>query len=100
MKALSGRELAIVLERHGWLLLCVQGSHNVYGKPGKVRYDSPSRFTETPIRLSDLSGKEAYAAVLAALLANKRVQLEIHEQEGCKSPGWGTRLQSVYILSD
>lgn len=52
------------------------------------------------IELSDPSGKEAYAAALAALLANKRVKLEIHNQEGCKSPGWGTRLQSVYILSD
>jgi len=31
MKALSGRELARVLESHGWTLLRVQGSHHIYG---------------------------------------------------------------------
>jgi len=34
MKALSGRELARILERHGWTLLRIQGSHHIYGKPG------------------------------------------------------------------
>lgn len=34
MKALSGREFCRVLERHGWTLLRVQGSHHVYGKAG------------------------------------------------------------------
>jgi hypothetical protein len=52
------------------------------------------------IYLSDLGGKEAYAAALAALLGNKRVMLEISDREGCRYPGYGTRLQSVYILSD
>ena len=32
MKALSGREFARVLERHGWQLLRVRGSHHLYGK--------------------------------------------------------------------
>jgi predicted RNA binding protein YcfA (HicA-like mRNA interferase family) len=29
---LSGRELARLLERHGWRLLRVKGSHHIYGK--------------------------------------------------------------------
>jgi predicted RNA binding protein YcfA (HicA-like mRNA interferase family) len=32
MKQISGKELAKALERHGWLLLRVKGSHHVYGK--------------------------------------------------------------------
>ena len=34
MKALSGREFARILERHGWTLLRVHGSHHIYGRPG------------------------------------------------------------------
>jgi predicted RNA binding protein YcfA (HicA-like mRNA interferase family) len=34
MKAVSGKEFARVLERHGWSLLRVVGSHHVYGKAG------------------------------------------------------------------
>jgi predicted RNA binding protein YcfA (HicA-like mRNA interferase family) len=33
---MSGKELAKLLERNGWILLRVQGSHHVYGKPGIV----------------------------------------------------------------
>ena len=36
MKALSGREFARLVERHGWTLLRVSGSHHIYGKPGTV----------------------------------------------------------------
>jgi predicted RNA binding protein YcfA (HicA-like mRNA interferase family) len=36
MKHLSGRELAKVLERQGWRLLRVQGSHHIYGKEESV----------------------------------------------------------------
>jgi len=36
MKALSGREFARLIERHGWKLLRVQGSHHFYGKIGSV----------------------------------------------------------------
>jgi predicted RNA binding protein YcfA (HicA-like mRNA interferase family) len=32
MKSLSGKELAKLLEEHGWQLLRVHGSHHVYGK--------------------------------------------------------------------
>jgi len=33
---MSGRELARLVERHGWTLLRVNGSHHIYGKPGSV----------------------------------------------------------------
>jgi predicted RNA binding protein YcfA (HicA-like mRNA interferase family) len=36
MKAMSGKELARVLERHGWSLLRVNGSHHIYGKPDSI----------------------------------------------------------------
>ncbi len=34
MKAISGKELARLLERRGWELKRVKGSHHVYMKPG------------------------------------------------------------------
>jgi predicted RNA binding protein YcfA (HicA-like mRNA interferase family) len=34
MKSVSGKEFARVLERNGWTLLRVKGSHHIYGKPG------------------------------------------------------------------
>lgn len=42
MKQVSGKELIRALERHGWTLLRVHGSHHVYGKPGStVRLSVP-----------------------------------------------------------
>jgi predicted RNA binding protein YcfA (HicA-like mRNA interferase family) len=42
MKAVSGKEFAKILERHGWILLRVQGSHHIYGKAGSdVRLSVP-----------------------------------------------------------
>ena len=36
MRAISGKQLARVLERNGWTLLRAHGSHQVYGKPGSI----------------------------------------------------------------
>jgi predicted RNA binding protein YcfA (HicA-like mRNA interferase family) len=36
MTAISGREFARLVERRGWQLLRVTGSHHIYGKPGSV----------------------------------------------------------------
>jgi predicted RNA binding protein YcfA (HicA-like mRNA interferase family) len=36
MKSVSGRELARLVERRGWQLLRINGSHHIYGKPGSV----------------------------------------------------------------
>jgi predicted RNA binding protein YcfA (HicA-like mRNA interferase family) len=35
VKSLLGRQFCRLLERHGWSLLRIQGSHHVYGKPGQ-----------------------------------------------------------------
>jgi predicted RNA binding protein YcfA (HicA-like mRNA interferase family) len=36
MKSVSGKELARLLERQGWVLLRIHGSHHIYGKSGSV----------------------------------------------------------------
>lgn len=36
MKSVSGKELARLVERHGWTLLRIQGSHHIYGRAGSV----------------------------------------------------------------
>jgi predicted RNA binding protein YcfA (HicA-like mRNA interferase family) len=36
MKSLSGKDLAKILEKNGWQLLRVQGSHHIYGKPNNI----------------------------------------------------------------
>ena len=42
MRSVSGKEFAKILERHGWTLLRVQGSHHIFGKSGSdVRLSVP-----------------------------------------------------------
>lgn len=36
MTSISGRAFARLVERRGWVLLRVNGSHHIYGKPGSV----------------------------------------------------------------
>lgn len=36
MKSASGKTLAALLERRGWKLLRIHGSHHIYGKEGSV----------------------------------------------------------------
>jgi len=36
MKSLSGRDFVHIVERRGWTLLRVNGSHHIYGKSGSV----------------------------------------------------------------
>jgi predicted RNA binding protein YcfA (HicA-like mRNA interferase family) len=36
MKSVSGRDFARIIERRGWTLLRVSGSHYMYGKNGSV----------------------------------------------------------------
>ena len=35
MKQVSGRELARVVQRRGWILARIQGSHHVFTMPGR-----------------------------------------------------------------
>jgi len=42
MKSVSGKDLAKLLERNGWELLRIKGSHHIYGKPGsEIRLSVP-----------------------------------------------------------
>jgi len=48
MKSVSGKQFAKILERHGWTLLRVQGSHHIYGKTGSdVRLSVPIHSNQT-----------------------------------------------------
>jgi predicted RNA binding protein YcfA (HicA-like mRNA interferase family) len=40
MRSVSGKDFARILERNGWKLLRVRGSHHVYGKT-----DNPARLS-------------------------------------------------------
>jgi predicted RNA binding protein YcfA (HicA-like mRNA interferase family) len=51
VKALSGRAFCRLLERHGWQLLRVQGSHHVYGKPGQRARISVPVHGNRPLKL-------------------------------------------------
>ena len=37
MKSVSGKKFAKLLERKGWILLRVNGSHHIFGKPGNAQ---------------------------------------------------------------
>ena len=51
MKQLSGRDLARLVERHGWALLRIQGSHHIYGKAGSVARLSIPIHGNRPLKL-------------------------------------------------
>jgi len=36
MRSVSGRDLAKAVERKGWVLLRVHGSHHIYGQEGSI----------------------------------------------------------------
>ncbi|MGH6921670.1 MAG: type II toxin-antitoxin system HicA family toxin [Geminicoccaceae bacterium] len=51
MKALSGKAFCRLLERHGWQLLRVQGSHHVHGKAGERARISVPVHGNRPLKL-------------------------------------------------
>jgi predicted RNA binding protein YcfA (HicA-like mRNA interferase family) len=36
MKAVSGKDFIKILEKRGWTLLRINGSHHIYGKTGSI----------------------------------------------------------------
>lgn len=36
MRQVSGKELARVVERNGWRLMRIHGSHHIYGRAGSI----------------------------------------------------------------
>jgi len=51
LKPLAGKEFAKVLEKHGWVLKRIHGSHNVYAKEGKVERISVPIHGSTPLKI-------------------------------------------------
>jgi predicted RNA binding protein YcfA (HicA-like mRNA interferase family) len=50
MKSVSGKAFAHLLERNGWQLLRVKGSHHIYGKPGNPARLSVPIHGNTPLK--------------------------------------------------
>jgi len=36
LKTLNGKELALILEKNGWVLKRIHGSHHIYSKDGQI----------------------------------------------------------------
>jgi predicted RNA binding protein YcfA (HicA-like mRNA interferase family) len=51
MKTVSGARFAKILEKHGWTLLRIQGSHHIYGKPGQVERISVPVHGSQPLKV-------------------------------------------------
>jgi predicted RNA binding protein YcfA (HicA-like mRNA interferase family) len=48
MRSFSGKDFCKLLEKHGWKLLRIQGSHHIYGKAGvDVRLSVPVHGNKT-----------------------------------------------------
>ncbi len=64
MKSISGKVLCRALEQRGWLLLRINGSHHIYGRPGN------------PVRLSVPvhAGQTLKAGLLNHLLKNAGIR--------------------------
>lgn len=67
MKSISGKEFAKLLERHGWSLQRIQGSHHIYAKVGNTaRISVPIHGNQTLkigllkhlMKLAEISGNE------------------------------------------
>ncbi len=51
MKSVSGKELARALERRGWTLLRIHGSHHIYGTAGSIVRISVPIHGNKPLKL-------------------------------------------------
>jgi predicted RNA binding protein YcfA (HicA-like mRNA interferase family) len=51
MKSVSGEQLAKVLEKNGWRLLRVNGSHHIYGREGRVERISLPIHGNKPLKI-------------------------------------------------
>jgi predicted RNA binding protein YcfA (HicA-like mRNA interferase family) len=54
MRSITGKEFAKIIERHGWILLRVSGSHHIYGKPGSIVRLSVPIHGNVPLKLGIL----------------------------------------------
>ena len=51
MKTVSGRQFARLLEKRGWVLMRVQGSHHIFAKPGRIERISVPVHGNKPLKV-------------------------------------------------
>lgn len=51
MKQITGKEFCKIIEKQGWQLLRIKGSHFVYGKSGKDERISVPVHKNTPLKI-------------------------------------------------
>ncbi len=51
MKSTSGKEFAKLLEKHGWELKRINGSHHIYAKSGNPARISVPVHSNTPLKI-------------------------------------------------
>jgi len=51
MKVISGRELACILEKNGWKIARVKGSHHIYIKEGMIERISLPIHSNRPLKI-------------------------------------------------
>lgn len=67
MKTISGKELCKLLERHGWYLVRVHGSHHIYNKLGNSDLISVPVHGNKPLKIGTLKAILQKAALLDEL---------------------------------
>jgi len=75
MNPLSGKAFARAIERHGWNLLRIQGSHHIYGKSGSIVRLSVPIHGNKPLKLGRLN---IFSSKRASL---KLTSIELHTLE-------------------
>ncbi|MFL9465273.1 MULTISPECIES: type II toxin-antitoxin system HicA family toxin [Nostocales] len=81
---MSGKELTKLLERNGWILLRVQGSHHIYGKPGIASRISVPIHGNKGLKVGLLRHLLKTAGLLEGLSQEKPVDETLDEQEDRK----------------
>ena len=84
MNSMSGKELAKLLERNDWILLRVQGSHHVYGKPGIASRISVPIHGNKDLKVGLLRHLLKTAGLLENLSQEKPVDESLDEQPESK----------------
>lgn len=77
MKRVSGARFAKLLEKHGWKLPRVNGSHHIYGKAGQVERISIPIHGSQPLKLGLLHHLLKVAGLSEDELYRTRLQIAL-----------------------
>jgi predicted RNA binding protein YcfA (HicA-like mRNA interferase family) len=76
MNSMSGKELAKLLEQNDWILLRIQGSHHIYGKPGLVYRISVPIHGKKDLKIGLLRNLLKKAGLLENILSSEELVAE------------------------